>query len=599
MVLADRGRAFATDSLIQGAEVLATHPSGRPLVVGVLGGDHLRVITGRAGVVVLIGYCPLDDARLDQVLGRLTNPRQVDHVRLPGSHHVIAAFGPVVRARGTASNTRRLFHGADVVANRADVVAAAAGAPLDEGSAALRLLFPAVPHPLTATTLWRGVAAVPAGEAVEWSHDRGPTTTPWWTVPDSGATLAEAAEPFRDSLTAAVGHGAAAHPAISTDLSGGMDSTPVAYLAWQCDPHLTAYTMTGLTTEDDDTAVALAAAARMPGLRHVLLDTGAMPRPFDALFDQTRYHDEPFLGPSGARVKHIASLAARRGSTLHFTGHGGDEVLTSPTSYLHRLARRHPVVALDHIRGQRGLRRWTLRQVWQAVADNRSYPRWLLDNAAGVSAAGSQAGARLPPPSWHHRLWLAPWTTAAARDSVVRAVVEAADLARPLSPDRSQHMALEGIRAAGRVSRLMGQLTGHEGVGTAVPFLDDRVVETALSVQPHLRAGPWAFKPLLTSALRDVVPHGLVQRSTKNDMAEDVHAGLRAQRGRLARWCDDLVLAELGVVDADVLRRACLAPPPPGQVLPALAMTFNLESWLRTVSTTRSHAVPTTGSREK
>jgi asparagine synthase (glutamine-hydrolysing) len=378
-----------------------------------------------------------------------------------------------------------------------------------------------------------------------------------------------------------------------------MDSTPVAYLAWQRDPHLTAYTMTGLTTEDDDTAVALAAAARMPGLHHVLLDTGAMPRPFDALFDPTSYHDEPFLGPSGARVKHIARLAARRGSTLHFTGHGGDEVLTSPTSYLHRLARRHPVTALDHIRGQRGLRRWTLRQVWQAVADNRSYSRWLLDSAAGVSAAGPQVGARLPPPSWHHRLWLAPWATAAARESVVRAVVEAAHLARPLSPDRSQHMALEGIRAAGRVSRLMDQLTGREGVGTAVPFLDDRVVETALSVQPHLRAGPWAFKPLITSALRDVVPHGLVQRSTKNDMAEDVHAGLRAQRGRLARWCDDLVLAELGVVDADVLRRACLAPPPPGQVLPALAMTFNLESWLRTVSTTRSHAVPTTGSREE
>ncbi|GAA3464984.1 asparagine synthase-related protein [Saccharothrix longispora] len=550
------------------------------------------MVTCRAGVVVLIGFCPLDDVRLDESFGRLTDVRQVDRVRLPGSHHVIAAFGPTTRARGTASNTRRLFRGADAVANRADVVAAAANAPLDEESAALRLLFPIVPHPLTSTTLWRGVTAVPPGDAVEWGRDGAPTTSTWWTAPDADLTLEEAAGPFREALTRTIRDSAAAHPTISADLSGGMDSTPIAYLAWQRNEDLTAYTMTGLTTEDDDTAVALSAADRMPGVRHALLDTRDLPLPFEALFDPRPYHDEPFLGPSGARVKHIARLAAAHGSTLHFTGHGGDEVLGSPASYLHRLVRRSPLVALDHIRGHRGLRRWSVRQVWQAVADNRSYPRWLADSAAGVGPAGPPTGARLPPPSWHHRLWLAPWTTPAGRHSVVRALTTAAHEARSLSPDRSQHMALEGIRAAGRVSRLLGHLTGDEGVGIAVPFLDDRVVEVALSVRPHLRAGPWAFKPLLTTAFRGVVPDSLIRRSTKNDMAEDVHAGLRAQRHRLADWCDDLVLGSLGLVDAAALRRASLSPQPPGRLLPVLAMTFNLESWLRTTGRDRSRAVP-------
>lgn len=559
--------------------MLLSHPSGRPLLVGALHDDDLRTFPSRRGIVALIGFCPLTDARLEALLRDVTDVRQLDRVAtaLPGSHHVVAALGGKVRVQGTISNTRRVFVGGGVAANRADLVAEIAEAELDEESAALRLLFPSIPHPLTSSTMWHGVTAVPPG------HYAAPGSAQeivrWWTPPTPSLTLAEGAERLRDALTSAVGDSAGARPAISCDLSGGMDSTPVGFLAWQHNPNLLAVTMTGLTSEDDDTAIAVDAAGRMPGAEHLLMPASDLPLPFEGLFDPVQPHDEPFLGLQGARFSEIARRVRARGSTLHFTGHGGDEVLSAPPNYLHGLARTSPLLALDHVRGQRGLKRWSARQTWQALRDNESYRDWLARSARQV--ASSLPGARQPPASWNHLLRLPPWLTADGTRLVADALSRAAVDAEPLADSRSEHLALEQIRASGRVARLIGQLTAAQGVRTAAPFLDDRVVEACLSVLPHERSTPWSFKPLLTAALRDVVPAGLVRRSTKNDMSEDVHSGLRAQRPRLAELCDDLLLAKLGLVDAEALRLAVLGPPPPGPTLPIMIMTFNCETWLR------------------
>ncbi|MBB4965417.1 asparagine synthase [Saccharothrix violaceirubra] len=496
---------------------------------------------------------------------------------LPGSHHVIASLEGEVRAQGTISNTRRMFVGGDVAANRADLVAELVDAGVDEEAVALRLLFPSVPHPLTSSTMWREVAAVPPG------HYAAPGSTPdvvrWWTPPTPHLALAEGAERLRDALTSAVADNARSRPSISCDLSGGMDSTPVGYLAWQHNPDLLAVTMTELTSDDDDTGIAVDAAARMPGVEHLLMPASGLPLPFEGLFDPDQPHDEPFLGLQGARFREVARRVRAHGSTLHFTGHGGDEVLSAPPNYLHGLARRDPWLALDHVRGHRGLKRWTVSQTWHALRDNQSYRDWLERSAREITSP--LPGGRLPPASWNHPLRLSPWLTQDGVHLVSEALGTAAVGAEPLAEDRSGHLALEQIRASGRVARLIGQLTATQGVRTVTPFLDDRVVEACLSVLPHERSTPWAFKPLLTAALRDVVPADIVRRSTKNDMSEDVHAGLRAQRSRIAALCDDLLLARLGLVDAEALRLAVLGPPPPGPALPIMVMTFNCEMWLR------------------
>jgi asparagine synthase (glutamine-hydrolysing) len=124
------------------------------------------------------------------------------------------------------------------------------------------------------------------------------------------------------------------------------------------------------------------------------------------------------------------------------------------------------------------------------------------------------------------------------------------------------------------------------GLRLELPYFDDRVVEVCLAVRLHERTTPWSYKPLLAKALDGLVPAVIGQRRTKGAYGADVHAGLRRHRGDLAAMCDDPVLARLGLVDAGVLRSACLGMHPPTLSLPALEASLGCEAWLRTLCST-------------
>ncbi|WP_181795175.1 asparagine synthase-related protein [Streptomyces sp. WELS2] len=580
VILPDRDGVRAPTA--PGTEVLATHPSGRPLIVGALHGDRLLVSRTPARTVAVVGFCPVDRRLLETRLAGKRTPADIQAAvsGLPGSHHVVVSSGGTVRAWGTLAHTRRLFHGAGPPAsNRADLLAAGATA-LDETALALRLLLPGVPHPLSETTVWQGVRALPGDHFLELTPDGRTRTGRRWSPPRPESTRAQAAVLLREALSTAVQARVEPGAVVSCDLSGGLDSTPVAYLAWQRAFRLVAFTLTGLTSEDDDTEAAVRAAGHMPGADHRLIGADALPHALEGLFDIRPRHDEPFQGLQSARFLELARLARSAGSRLHLTGHGGDEVLTAPPSYVHTLIRQRPLSALDHLHGQRGLRRWSVRQTWQLVSDRRSYGTWLADSARHLCSP-MPGQWRVPPPLWHQTLRLPPWITEQAAEAVADALTDAARHARPLAETRTQHLALENIRTSGRIARLVDQLTGEAGVRTATPYLDDRVVEICLATRPEERSTPWEFKPLLREALERTVPRGMLQRSTKNDMAEDVHTGLRGRRQRLAALCEDSRLARMGLIDAGKLRQACLAPQRPGPLPAALILTLNCESWLR------------------
>jgi asparagine synthase (glutamine-hydrolysing) len=135
---------------------------------------------------------------------------------------------------------------------------------------------------------------------------------------------------------------------------------------------------------------------------------------------------------------------------------------------------------------------------------------------------------------------------------------------------------------------------GRAGLALEAPYFDDRVVEICLSVRLHERTTPWQYKPLLVEAMRGVVPAEVLARTTKGVFGADVDAGLARHRGDLAALCDDLVLARLGLVDADALRTACLGPHPPDMPLAALETTLGAEAWLRAHPSTAFNSVAIT-----
>jgi asparagine synthase (glutamine-hydrolysing) len=206
----------------------------------------------------------------------------------------------------------------------------------------------------------------------------------------------------------------------------------------------------------------------------------------------------------------------------------------------------------------RALFGWDRSAIVRAVADRRSYRRWLTDSVDLLTAPPPIAG----PSGWTAPFRLPPWAT-------------------PLAPSRGQHEALELIRLAGMTSRQIEQIMASAGLRVAFPFLDDKVVQACLPVRLHERTTPWHYKPLLSSAMHGIVPARLLQRSTKAETSTEAAAGLRRRRGDLLELAADSALVELGLVDREGLRRAIALPLPPDLPAAALCETLACEAWLR------------------
>jgi asparagine synthase (glutamine-hydrolysing) len=569
------------------------HASGRPWLVGRWHDDE--VVTARAGdaALAVVGCCPVDTDELRRRAARLRDLAELDALArsLPGSFHLVASLDGRVRVQGTASGLRLVFHaeidGVRVAANRADTLACALGLEPDAGELAVRLLWPA-PYPLFETSLWPAVTAVPPQDAVVVAADgRTARHTRWWTPPEPVRPLAEGAPLIRAALEEAVDARTRQGGVVSCDLSGGLDSTSVCFLAARSPARVVAGTWPGRDPADTDLYWAERAAGHLPEVEHVVWDADASPLVYDDLLGIDDLLDEPTIGVMDrSRVLHHLPALAARGSRLHLTGIGGDHVAWCSEAYYHRLVRTRPLFGLRQLRGFRALWQWPLGGTIHALADSRPYRTWLADAADRLRDPA--------PPSvatglgWGMAPRLFGWVSADAERSARRALLDAAATAEPLHPDRGMHADLEQIRSTARVIRQWDRMAARAGLPMASPFLDDGVIEACLSVRPDERVTPWRYKPVLTAAMSGVVPDACLRRATKATASMDASDGLREHRADLLALWEDSRLERLGLVDGAELRRLALRPASPGLSAAILYSTIAAEVWLRGLSRGRT-----------
>ncbi|MFM9551608.1 MULTISPECIES: lasso peptide isopeptide bond-forming cyclase [Streptomyces] len=575
-----------------GTRTLA-HASGRPWLVGRWADEE--IVTARAGhaALAVIGCCPIDATELRRHAARLRDPAEVGALArsLPGSFHLVAALDGRLRVQGTASGLRLVFHaqvnGVRVAATRADLLAHALDAEPDAEQLAVRLLWP-VPYPLFETSLWREVTAVPPQDALLIGADgHSARHARWWTPPEPVRPLADGAPSVREALTAAVDARTSRGGVVSCDLSGGLDSTSVCFLADRSAARVVASTWPGRDPADTDLHWAEQAMRHLPDVEHVVWDADASPLVYDELLSIDDLLDEPTIGVMDrSRVLHHLPGLAERGSRLHLTGIGGDHVAWCSEAYYHRLARTRPLFALRQLRGFRALWQWPLRDTLGALADSRPYGTWLADAAGRLRApvpatVTTSLGWGMPP-----RLF--DWVTPDAERAARRALREAAATATPLHPDRGLHADLEQIRSCTRIIRQWDRMAARAGLPMASPFLDDRVIEACLAVRPSERVSPWRYKPLLTAAMRDVVPEACLRRTNKAAASMDAAEGLRRHRADLMALWEDSRLERLGLVDGNALRRLAERPSTPGLRDAILYSTIATEVWLRGLTRART-----------
>ena len=564
------------------------HPSGRPWLLGRWAEGTVTI--GQAGRtrIAVLGQHAVTPERLTGVAARARTAADLDRLAasLVGSSHLVASVGGQVRVQGTVTGVRRVLHArvgaVTVAADRADVLACLLGAGLDEERLALHLLQPLMLYPLAGQPVWRGVALLPTDHYLVLGEDGRARAVRWWAPPEPVVPMAAGAPALREALAAAVGARVRGRELVSCDL-GGLDSTAVCCLAARGPARVVAYTAAGQDPHADDVRWARRTVTALGNVEHHVIPAGHMPLVYHGLLGWDERLDEPCAAAVDRdRWLAIARRAAARGSRLHLTGFGGDELLYGSLAHLHPLLRARPWVAARHLRGFAAKYRWPRGRVLCQLADRRPYRAWLGGVAGDLTAP--------PPPldepllDWGFPPRLPPWATPAAA-SAVRALVRAeARAAEPLSRWRGQHRELETMRFISRITRQFGQMAARLGVGLAAPYYDDRVVEAGLAVRPEERVTPWRYKPLLLEAMRGVVPEESLARQTKANGTVDEETGLRAHRAELLALWEEPLLARMGLVDAGALREACTRPLPAHLQAGALYQTVACEVWLRALA---------------
>ena len=588
-VLADHESAGVTAAVLRAhATREVDHPSGRPWLLGCW--PEGMTIVGQAGTakIAVIGQHATSAEQLAEAAARVRVAADLDRLAatLVGSSHLAASVGGQLRIQGTVTGVRRVFHaevdGVTVAADRADVLAYLRGAGLDERRLALQLLDPHLLYPLAGQPVWRGVEVLATDHYLLLDRDGRRRSVKWWSPPEPVAPMAEGASDLRDALSAAVEARVRGRDLVSCDL-GGLDSTSVCCLAARGEAKLVAYTAAIRDPLADDVAWARRTVAALGTVDHHVIPAEEMPLVFDGV--QAAAGD-PLDEPCSAAADQerwliIARRAAARGSGLHLTGFGGDELLYGSVAHLHALFRTSPRVALHQLRGFAAKYRWPRGRVARQLADRSSYGQWLV--RVGDSLTDPKLPLNEPLLDWGFMPRLPPWATSAAAQTVRDQIKGVATAAAPLGSGRGQHRELETMRFVSRIARQFGQMAAGVGITLAAPYYDDRVVEAGLAVRPQDRITPWRYKPLILEAMRGIVPDESLARQTKANGSGDEEPGLRRHRGDLVALFEESRLARLGLVDTAALRELLGRPMPPSLQYGALDQTVACEVWLRSL----------------
>ncbi|MFF8015397.1 asparagine synthase-related protein [Streptomyces sp. NPDC007929] len=418
-------------------------------------------------------------------------------------------------------------------------------------------------------------------------------------------------------------------PGIGADLSGGPASGSLALLAaglpgmpgtvlghgTGAGERLLAVTFNDLAVAGREAELERAGAlAANPRLHHVVVTGGEETLPYADLDGPLT--DEP--GPClVSAARHRARLAA--GSADHFTGYGARQVLDAHPARLADLLmdrrRRHlvrPVAALTKADGSvlvparvyaaaRRLSRTPYRSGLESLAERLLGPR----SDDGLDAPGGALDASLAALTWGRPGPAARWLTGEALAEVSVRLQAATPRSELVGPGQRPG----DFRARAALARHAADLRVLEQAAEVrfqrlhAPFLDNQVVRAARALPEALRVRPGARAAILRTVLEGAgvreLPPGW-GAPTQATAAAAERTGLRVASDSLVSLFDTPLLAEAGLVEARVVRKA-LRGAAAGEPLPldGLADLVSLELWLRRLLSRRGTCWTGTPARQR
>ncbi|MFG2827348.1 albusnodin/ikarugamycin family macrolactam cyclase [Streptomyces sp. NPDC048434] len=555
-----------------------------------LGGGAARSVSNDSGRrrVLILGLCGATSFEM-QCLAGSKLPDDIGW-RWPGSYTVVEEAEDAVTVYSDPASASPVYlaayKGEWAWCTSARTLASLIGAPVDTQRLACSVFLPSAPVLAGSRTFFTGVEQLPPGSRIELPADgSSPRCTTLWQ-PDADSAESPA-QRLRSALTGTVALRVAADPALSCDLSGGLDSTSVAVLAAHAIPpsrQLNAVTVhpEGDTSGADLHYACLTADAHEGHITHHLLPMAAEHLPYTRITAVTAT-DEP--APSTLTQARLTGqlrwMRSELASHTHLTGDGGDSVLFQPPLHLADLIRhRHWKRAASEAFGWARLRHSkVLPLLSDATKAARTSRRQALTNLArtvGTPGRNDQGSVR-----WFPLLPFPAWAEPTARRLLVQAAREPIAAPDKLPGlDGSVRVLVDEIREVARTAAADADLAASCGIDLHNPFLDAAVMDTVLRTPIGQRPPLHAYKPQLSQAMAGLLPPAVAARTTKGSFDADHYAGLRANLPDLLALTDGH-LTGLGLINPTSLGRAlCGAAAGIPSPLATLEQALAAEAWL-------------------
>ena len=326
----------------------------------------------------------------------------------------------------------------------------------------------------------------------------------------SGESGRDVVDQFRSLLTESVRLRLMSDVPLGMFLSGGIDSSAVAALmAGLIDRPLQTFSIAFKERAFNELEYAREVARTIGAESHeVVIDDADF---FGALPKLVWHEDEPIAHPSSVPLYYVSALA-RQHVTVVLTGEGSDELMAGYGKYL-RLAWNWRAGTVYERAVPRGVRNLVASRIVPHVpglvgryarrsflAMDRTPEAMFLDNFAAIRLSDQQ---RLLAPAF--------------RDGATKSNAYGPSLDYFERPNGSSTL-LDRLLYADIKTYLVellmkqDQMSMAASIESRVPFLDQRVVETAAATPSRFKLAGWRTKALLREAVRDLVPAPILAR---------------------------------------------------------------------------------------
>lgn len=412
-------------------------------------------------------------------------------------------------------------------------------------------------------------------------------------------TLTEAAEELRTSLIQAAQRRIDSYGTLSSDVSGGFDSTAIASVicALGLEGSLRTFSSVLDASNSDDRRYIQEFRDMHPGIGHANLGDTRSLRAFTSE-DVRLYGSHPDIG-----VGHVVDptaqiyltayhnfIAANGGGPVHLTGNGGDEVLSMPA-----ISRFNGVLDVNFLRqcltaarsrNMRPIDFWAAASIFAHATPEEVLVRQ-LSQLRGVKSAREAYDPRIA--------CLLPWSpspegltllTPEARHDIADYLEDGLGSLFYRYATMTDAQEAERIISAGNTAAALRYVAHSTGFGIDLhsPFLDTDVIRATSSVVASEKTDPYNYKKILKLALFDILPPGLLTRNSKGSYSQERSATMRESVPALQELLDGSRLVESGLIDHNTLMRYIKSSGAESVgVYRALSRFVSVEHWLRSL----------------